>query len=285
MATGDNTKILSLKIDSGLDRDRMKDCHTVISLSKTGLSIIVSGSEKRKILLSAHAYWPAMKDNRRLIEEFERCLYELPISPDHSASVQCLVNFQKFSLVPEDYYQKGKGQKILSYTAKLQKGDRIYTDHWPNSQAIMVHAIPEEISEWINKRFGQANLYHEATAIDRLYQFYPKSDFFGILYVSPNEADFYLTNKDKLQWYNKFEYQTEEDLLYFILYCLEQNKFLPTELQLNVGGLSLKGDKLRVLLERYISEVKDLHVPSAYRLSPMISEKELRENINLLGIL
>ena len=285
MVTGDNTDSLSLKVDAGLNRDSIKNCHTVISLSKTGFSILVSGAEKRQILLSAHAYWSALKDIASLIAQYERCLDQLPISPDHSASIQCLVNFQKFSLVPEDYYQKGNGQKILSYTAKLSKGDRIYTDHWTGSQAIMVHAIPEQISDWIKKRLGQAIIHHEATAIDRLHEILPQNNFSGLLYVSPKEADFYLSENGSLRWYNKFEYQTEEDLLYFILYCLEQNRFLPTELQLKVGGLSLKGDKLRVLLERYIAEVKDLSIPAAFRLSPMISEKELRENINLLGVL
>ncbi len=257
----------------------------MLSLSKTGFSIIVSDGDKRQILLSAHAYWPAEKDTLKLIQKFESCFDALPISPDHSASLQCLVNFQKFSLVPEDYYQKGSGQKILSYTAKLTKGDRIYTDHWTASEAILVHAIPEKISDWIKKKFGEVHLKHEATAIDRLYRLYPSGDFFGLLFVNPYQADFYLAQKGKLQWYNKFEYQTDEDLLYFILYCLEQNRFLPTELQLNVGGISLKGDKLRVLLDRYISDVKDLSIPSAFKVSPKISEQELRENINLLGVL
>lgn len=285
MVTGNNTDQLSLKVDAGLNRDGIKDCHTVISLSKTGFSIIVCDSDKRQILLTAHAHWPPSKDHKDLLKHYENCLDELPFAVDHSASLKCLVNYQKFSLVPEDFYQKGQGQKILSYTAKLHKGDRIYTDHWKNSQAIMVYAIPQDISAWIRNHLGQASIFQEATAIDRLQQLYPKSNFSGVLFVDAHEADFYLSQEGNLKWYNKFEYQTEEDLLYFILYCLEQNRFLPTELQLKVGGLSLKGDKLRNLLERYIAEVKDLNIPPAFRLTPMISEKELRENINLLGIL
>lgn len=257
----------------------------MISLSTTGFSIIVANAEKHKILLSAHSHWNPVKEEKILIERFENCLYELPIIPDHSASMKCLLNFQKFSLVPEDYYRKGQGQKILSYTAKLAKGDRIFTDHWTANEALLVHAVPEAMYAWVSGRFGQAVLHHEASAIDRLQQHYAKSDSFGLLYVTPREADFYLTFQGKLRWYNKFDYQTEEDLLYFILYCLEQNRFLPTELELFVGGLSLRGDKLRVLLDRYIALVKDAPIPASYQISPMISEKELRENINLLGVL
>lgn len=285
MVTGNKKEKLSLKHDPSLNRDLIKECHTVISLSKTGFSIIVASADRRKILLSGHAYWNPVKEHEELTRRFEYCLDELPVIPDHSASVKCLVNFQKFSLVPEDFYQKGQGQKILSYTAKLTKGDRIFTDHWTSNEAILVHAIPEVMHAWINKRFGQAILQHEASSIDRLQQPYNQSEFFGLLYVTPREADFYLSFQGKLRWYNKFDYQTEEDLLYFILYCLEQNRFLPTELELHVGGLSLKGDKLRVLLDRYIAEVKDASIPPSYQISPMISEKELRENINLLGVL
>ncbi|WP_421752789.1 DUF3822 family protein [Croceimicrobium sp.] len=285
MVTGDNIAELSLKVDQGLNRDTLKDCHTVLSLSKTGFSIMVAGENKSRILLSAQRFWKEEKSESKLIDLFEKTLDQLPVNPDLSASIKCLVNFQKFSLVPEHFYQKGKGQQILSYTAKLQKGDRIYTDHWTHSEALMLHAIPERISEWLSKRFMQAQIQHQATSIENLYQTSKSEDFTGILYVSPSEADFYLAQKGKVQWYNKFQYQTEEDLLYFILYSLEQNRFLPTELHLKVAGLSLKGDKLHSLLERYIGEVKDMSVPSNYQLSPMISEKDLRENINLLGLL
>jgi len=285
VATGNNISTLSLKVDHGLDRDTLKDHHSVLSLSKTGFSIIVASEDKQHIRLSAHAYWEAEKSWDKLIELYENCLDQLPIRVDLSNSVKILVNFQKFSLVPEHFYQKGKGQNLLAYTAKLHKGDHIYTDHWSSSQSILVHALPLEVIEWLKKTFAGPQIFHQSTGIEALYQLYPKGNFSGILYVNPTEADFYLANKGKLNWYNKFEYQTEEDLLYFILYCLEQNRFLPTELQLMVGGLSLKGDKLRQLLDRYIAEVKDIAIPANFKLSPMISEKEIRENINLLGIL
>lgn len=285
MVTGNNTIELSLKVDQGLNRESLKDFHSVLSLSKTGFSIIIASGNKQDIRLSAHAHWPSEKSYSKLIARFEQCLDQIPVQVDLCQGIRCLVNFQKFSLVPEHLYQKGEGQTLLSYTAKLQKGDHIYTDHWVGSESILIHALPVEIIDWIKKRFPQALVHHQSTAIEALHQLFPKGDFSGILYVDKTEADFFLANKAKLQWYNKFEYQTEEDLLYFILYCLEQNRFLPTELQLKIGGHSLKGDKLRQLLDRYISDVKDLPIPSNFKLSPMISEKEMRENINLLGIL
>ena len=276
---------LSLKVDQGLNRESLKDLHSVISLSKTGFSIIIGSENKQQILLSAHAYWPRERSYATLIARYDSCLDQLELNIDLCQSLRCLVNFQKFSLVPEHLYQKGEGKAILSYTAKLQKGDHIYTDHWVGSESILIHALPAEVIDWIKKRFGQATIHHQATAIEALHQLYPKGDLSGILFVEKTEADFFLAQKGKLQWYNKFEYQTEEDLLYFILYCLEQNRFLPTELQLKVGGLSLKGDKLRQLLNRYISDVKDIAIPANFQLSSMISEREIRENINLLGIL
>lgn len=285
MVTGNNTSELSLKVDQGLNGASLKDLHSVISLSKTGFSIIVATEDRRQVLLSAHAHWPREKSLARLISLFEHYLDELPVNVDLCQSVRCLVNFQKFSLVPEHLYQKGEGQTLLSYTAKLHKGDHIYTDHWSGSECILIHALPVEVIDWIKKRFPQARVHHQASAIEALHQLYPKAEFSGILYVDKTEADFYLANKGKLQWYNKFEYQTEEDLLYFLLYCLEQNRFHPSELQLKIGGHSMKGDKLRSLLERYIGESKDLAIPAHIQLSPMISEKEMRENINLLGIL
>jgi hypothetical protein len=285
VVTGNKTTELSFKVDSTLNRETLKNCHTVLSLSWTGFSVLVSDANKQKILLSGFAHWYSLKNISDLTSLIDKLLDQIPLSLDQSASLRCLVNFRKFSLVPEHLYEKGKGPGILSYTARLETGDHIYTDHWKSSQAMMIYAAPSAFSQWIKQRFPQAILQHSSSAIERLYQLYPSQEFSGYLHISPGEADFYLAQKGKMQWYNTFQYQTEEDLLYFVLYCLEQNHFQPNDLHLKVGGFSLKGDKLRTLLERYISDVKDLEIPAGYQLITQITEQEIRQIVNLLGAL
>jgi len=285
VVTGNNHTDLSLKVDTELSAPDLKESHIVISLSPTGFSVIVADEGKQNILLSAHKHWQEMILVEPLLKEFEKCLGLIPFPLSDAASAQVLINYNKFSLVPEHLYEKEQGPKILSYTAKLTKGDHIYSDHWKGSEAILVYACPLAIMEWIQKRFPNASIAHAGTAMDKLMQIVPKSEQFAYLHIEPNTADFYLAKDGKLQWYNNFDFSTEEDLLYFILYSLEQNRILATELELHLSGHSLRGDKLQALLNRYIGTIKEMDLPLGFALSSDISIQELRENFNLIGLL
>lgn len=285
MVTGNNHTNLSVKVDSELNAPNLKESHIVISLSSTGFSVIVADEAKQNILLSAHQYWQEVTVLEPLLVRFERCLGQINFPLSEAASAQVLINFNKFSLVPEHLYEKEQGPKILSYTSKLAKGDHIYSDHWKISEAMLVYACPLPMIDWIKKHFPNAAIAHAGTAMEKLVQMVPKSDQFAYLHINPGTADFYVAKEGRLQWYNNFDYTTEEDLLYFILYALEQNRVIATELELHLSGHVLKGDKLQALLNRYIGTIMEINLPIGFSLSKDISIQDLRENFNLIGFL
>ncbi len=283
MVTGNNNISLSLKADADLNRESFKESHIVVSLSPTGFSVIGADQGKQKLIFSANEHWSEMEDLEELLKRFEKAIGQISYPLSEAASIRVLINYNKFSLVPEHLYEKEQGPAILSYTCKLAKGEHIYSDHWQGSKAILVYASPLRLIEWIQKRFPNATIKHLGTAVDELYQLLPKDEQFAYLHVNPNTADFYLAQDGKLQWYNNFDFASEEDLLYFILYSLEQNRILPTELKLSLSGHSIKGDKLQTLLARYIGEVKEMSLPVGFSCSEDISLQELRTNFNLIG--
>lgn len=285
MATGSNSSFNYLKYDSSLNSENLKDCHLVISLSLTGFSLLLSDHNKRKVLLLALKSPLEASDTSLSLDEIESLIKSLPFRIDQCLSTEVLINFNKFSLVPEHLYSKGAGKSILTYSCRLEKGDHIYTDHWSNSEAMLVYALPLNIMEWCEKSFNAVSFRHQATAIEYLYQLYPKDKTFALLFVESNSADLYLARNGKVFWYNKFKHQTEEDLLYYVLYTLEQNRFLATELELKVAGQVLKGEKLYKLLSGYIGSVQELPIPLGFELSSQISPQEMKNQINLIGAL
>ena len=285
MATGSKSTFDYLKYDNSLNSENLKDCHLIISLSQTGFSLLLSDLNKRKILLLAVKTSFEAAENGLSLTEVEELISSLTFKIDHCQSTEVLVNFNKFSLVPEHLYSKGSGKSILAYSCRLEKGDHIYTDHWSNSAAMLVYALPLNIMEWCTKSFNAVSFRHQATAIEYLYQLYPKDKTFALLFVENASADLYLARNGKVFWYNKFSFQTEEDLLYYVLYTLEQNRFLASELEIKVAGQVLKGAKLYQLLSRYIGSVKELSIPLGYELSSQISPQEMKNQINLIGAL
>lgn len=286
VATGSKFSRFALKkIDASLNAESIVDAHTVLSLSPTGFSVLVSDAPKHEILLLAQARWENPGQAQAWVANFEEVLHALPVRIDHAKTCQALLQFHKFSLLPEALYSKGSGQDILSYTAQLERGDQIFTDHWDRSETVMAYAVPGLVMDWYHRYFAEGGFRHQATALDNLYQLYPKKALFALLFVTEDRADLFLARDAKVLWYNSFDFQTEEDLLYYLLYTLESNKILPTELELKVAGRVLKGEKLMVLLERYLASVEEIEIPLGFDYSSQITEQELRYHLNLLGAL
>lgn len=251
----------------------------------TGFSVIVSNSEKDRVLFLAKLYFPESLLELSFIDRLETGIRALPLDLEKSRSVSALLDFGKFSIVPEELYSTGMGKAVLGYTARLAKGDHIYSDHWSQSKSIIVYTVPLNFSDWFDKRFSNARFMHDGTALEQLYQLYPKNETFALLNIRKGQADFYLAQKGQVKWYNKFPYESDEDILYYLLHTLEHNRFPPTELKLQITGDAMKGSKLENILSRYIGEVKELSLPLGFEHSAEISLQEMKNQIFLLGAL
>ena len=220
-----------------------------------------------------------------LVARMQSFVKEQPFEIQKTLSQNWLLQTHKFTLIPEDLYAKGMGKNLLSYTTRLEEGDHIFTDHWDNRGIIVVYAIPKVLIDVLRNEFSGSTFNHGATAFNNVYTLYPQSDTMAWLHLDEKEIDFWIASKGEVLFYNKFQYTTEEDILYFVLFALEQNSILPTDLLLRISGFCLKGDKLYNLLEQYIGEVREMELPSTFNTNQKISPREVRQHINLLGAL
>lgn len=255
----------------------------MLNLSHSTLAIMLTNRYKNQVDYLAQERLPKNISDTHLVAKAQSFIKELPFDVHKSVSQNWLLQTPKFTLIPEDLYSKGMGKSLLSYTTRLEEGDHIFTDHWDNCGIIIVYAIPKVIIDVLRNEFSGSTFNHGATAFNHLYGLYPQSDTITWLHIDEYEVDFWIASKGNVLFYNKFQYSAEEDILYFMLFALEQNGILPTDVQLRLSGYCLKGDKLYTLLEQYIGEVKEIDLPGEYKTNQKISPREVRQHLNLLG--
>ncbi len=247
------------------------------------MSVLVFSEDKKKIVGSFNTDWAPRKDPEELVTKLELTLNGLALDIKQCKNLHWLLSLEKFALIPSDFYVKGHGRQILENTARLNKGEHIYTDVWAGNEIAHVFAIPNPIIDWITTHFHGSTFSHSATAINRLYKSYPKSETFALLQVEDYSAEFYVADKERLKFYNIFPYEIEEDLLYLILFALEQSGILAPEIELKLAGKAIKGEKLYMLLENYMGSLKPISLPGYFEVSPQIGIQEVRRAFKLLG--
>jgi hypothetical protein len=269
--------------DLSLDEHRVKACHAVINLRYDGFSVLYFSENKQTILGCLNLDWTPRKKVEELVQKVELELNKVSLHPKWAKSLHWLLSLEKFTLVPETYYLKGRGRQLLENTCRLTKGEHIYSDLWASQKAVQVFAIPNVLIDWIKTHFHGSTFSHSGTALSRLSRLYPKSETFALLHVEDFSAEFYVMQEGALKFYNVFPYEVEEDLLYLVLFALEQAGILAPEIELKLSGKALKGEKLYSLLQNYMGSLKSIPLPNLYNISPQIGMQEVRRVFKLLG--
>lgn len=257
----------------------------VINFRYDGLSLVVADVSGKKISEAVHTSWLATKDEDQLIEYAHEFFEEHNIILQQAAGIHWLFSVSKCSLIPDIFHQKGKGHEMLSFTSRLQDNENVYSDFWPRREIVGIYALPQPLHDWAISRNEKSTIAHISHALNAFSLKAAQRDG-CLLMVSKNFAELYISKDGDLLFYNQFPFEIHEDLLYYLLFALEQNRILATEVELHVTGLSAtKGSELYNLLSTYIGKVSDVSIPLGINSAPHITRNQLRQVAPLIASL
>lgn len=264
----------------------LRDRHLLIHLGYDGMAILAANTEKQpEGIIFTH--WLAGKDPAYLIDEANKFLREHQVELGQASGIHWLLSVSAVSLIPDVLHEKGTGRDVLQHTSRLDDKDIVYSDFWARRDVVATYAVPATITEWIKKQNENCSIAHNSHALNDLAnKLLPASPRpFCLLQVSPSFAELFIADDQKVIFYNQFPHDVPQDLLYYVLLVLEQNRLLAPEITVFMSGHTTKGDDLYRLLTTYIGEVQEVDIPPGYKHTPGITKKQLREHIQLFSAL
>ncbi len=143
------------------------------------------------------------------------------------------------------------------YNLSLQAEDDFSEDFSYNNQ-ITVSFIPLiNINNLIFEKFGEFNHTHQTSLYLKAAETYTGESGNCICFINNYQIDIVIIEAKKLQLYNTFNISSEEDIIYYILYCLEINEINRESIETIIVNFSdqLKLEKINSLLEPYIKHI------------------------------
>jgi hypothetical protein len=162
------------------------------------------------------------------------------------------------SLVPKSLYDENYSADYIKFNSKILKSDFLSSDEISINESVNVYVPYMNINNFIFDTFGVFEYKHSSTIlIDSLLQKEKKSED-ATLYLNVNKQHFELVaiKNQKLLLYNSFEYSTKEDVIYYLLFTIEQLQLNPETVKLNLMGLIEKDDQLYQIIYTYIRFVE-----------------------------
>ena len=173
-----------------------------------------------------------------------------------------------FSLVPQPLFVEEQLPNYLKYNAKILASDHLDYDLIAGLDTVNVYVPFANVNNYLYDKFGEFEFKHSGTVLLETLIQLPSSRQGSICYLhlAETQMDLAVFGNKKLRFYNSFTVSSPEDVLYFLLFSLEQLNLDPESLRLRLLGEVTEDDRVYEFCTEYF-ENASLFVPSDARSS------------------
>lgn len=166
------------------------------------------------------------------------------------------------TFVPQAYFNEKDTGVYLQYTTKVFSTDFFAFDDLPQFEMNNVYVPYVNINNYLIDKFGSFTYQNINTGlVNRLLQKSSESTETEVfVHVQKNHFEVIVAHSGKLILFNSFEYLTEQDFIYYILFVLEQLNLDRENTKLHLLGQVEKNDALfkqAYTFIRYINIIKN----------------------------
>ncbi|WP_055413108.1 DUF3822 family protein [Nonlabens sp. YIK11] len=167
-----------------------------------------------------------------LLEAIQESFEKEALLEDEFKEVTLIYHHNIYAAVPAALFEEEHAADYLKYNTKLLQTDTISIDEpVDNLGSQLVYIAYSNISNYFFDTYGDHAYYHYATRSLEVI-----SRMSSGIYLEIMPSHFYVTAIDKnhLVAHNIFPYEQIEDILYYTLFALEQNKLDPETIPLTI---------------------------------------------------
>ncbi len=170
---------------------------------------------------------------------------------------QVTINYftAQFTLCPTAFYNSDNNRSLLEFNAGNTDNKLIITDDI-NTDIKLIYAIDENLKSLLDQLFPSHFIKHTLTVLSKLML---SSDELTkehvLLSVHSNYIEIIVKQDQKLLLANQFSIKTQEDVLYYILFVLEQYQLNPLTASIKIVGNIDATSGLVISLKKYIKNI------------------------------
>ncbi len=199
-----------------------------------------------------------VKDTNFTLEsQLEKIFFDDPIFEIDFDHVKILIDSNLYTPVPSTLFDKNNINEYLKFSTKSLPIDNYDFDIIENHTIHNVYITNDTIVSVCNAFFENITYQHATSVlIKRLLDLSKNSyevQFF--VHVQKTHFEIVVINRGKLLLINSFEYTTQEDFLYYILFVAEQLELNPEKFQLFFLGIIKPNDDLYTITYKYVRHV------------------------------
>lgn len=159
-----------------------------------------------------------------------------------------------FTLLPEAFAAEADLKRLLHFTTGA--GDHMKAAQHKTKYCDFCYALPADWLDFFGKTFPNASIRHAgAVSIQLLFEQFSLADKQVFINLHAGQMELAVKNEKQLQFYNAFAFETKEDILYYLLFAMEQLQLNPLLCKLAIAAEVETSDDLIKSLKKYVKHV------------------------------
>ena len=273
-------------IDKTFDHTQTHLYHLSIQISLDGFYFSVLDISKGKyIVLNGHHFF--LKRARLLLKHVREVIETDDILKYTFKSVEILFSTHKFTLVPQAFYGRGSSEKYLWFNNIQEKGFIVEKTLFPRAGCWCIFDIPQNLSEYLSAKFPKCNIKHNLLPLvegvlkknrSNLEKGQVHLNFFR------DSFEMVVINGSKLILCNNFNYKTDRDVLYHVLFTFDQLKLPPESTELFLHGQMPQVSPVYHLFKKYVKLTAFARLDTTFQYSYTFSQLPEHYFTSLLSV-
>lgn len=230
-----------------------------VQLTLTGLSFLIS-SEDGSVQHFLEREFDTPHTPEELLFELDHIFSNEAPLKDSFDTVHLVYTTHNYTLVPKSLFDETKASEYLKFNTKILANDYISHDEIENQNAVVVYVPLVNINNYIFDKFGSFSYFHSSTL---LIQYLLKAEKHSedtkvYLHVLKGQFDAIIIANGTLQLCNSYRYSSPEDFVYYVLFCFEQLRLNPEQVEVILCGMISPDSDLFEILYDYVRNVRFL---------------------------
>ena len=250
MEIGQKTTQKTTKIDSDINNSSL-----VIHINESWVIFCLFNNQKLSSLNKVR--FLHNKKSNFILKTIKK--YIKSFSKENIPSEVKLIYYNRPStLVPSDLFDPKNSLNYMKYNTSIRIDDIAANDHVLNHEINNVYIPDIDINNFIFKKFKTFDFYHYSSLIIEKIANDFAEKFGKKVFVNVNDGfiDVLYFKDKKLEFYNSYDYNSIEDVLFYLLFCFSELKLNPDEIHTVFSGSIDLDSKLYELIYTYVRNVE-----------------------------
>jgi hypothetical protein len=231
-----------------------------IQVNLSGLSFFVLNLETSEVDFLKALQFDKKQTPKTLLDKLTHSFNTFDELQNQFSKVTVIHDNELATLVPKALFDETNLVDYLKFNTKILKTDFITFDNVQVADLVVVYVPLININNFIFDRFGSFEYKHSASVLLNRVLTIEKNSKSLKMYINIEISHFEIITaaNNALKFYNRFDYNTKEDFIYYLLFTAEQLELNPEEFPVILMGAIDESDERYKIVYKYIRNVSIL---------------------------